>query len=72
MERERIRDRRNESYPARQDDDEPIRDKTQANKGTVDETEANPDIDKLLDEIDELLETNTEEFVRNFQQRGGE
>ena len=28
--------------------------------------------DKLLDEIDSLLEPNAEEFVQNYQQRGGE
>ncbi len=30
------------------------------------------DLDKLLDEIDEILEQNAEEFVRNYVQRGGE
>jgi ubiquitin-like protein Pup len=30
------------------------------------------DIDELLDEIDEVLETNAEEFVRNYVQKGGE
>jgi prokaryotic ubiquitin-like protein Pup len=29
-------------------------------------------IDKLVDEIDDVLETNAEEFVRNFVQNGGE
>jgi len=28
--------------------------------------------DELLDEIDELLEENAEEFVRNYIQKGGE
>lgn len=28
--------------------------------------------DELLDEIDALLEENAEEFVKNYQQRGGE
>ncbi len=30
------------------------------------------DIDKLLDEIDEILEENAEEFVKSYVQRGGE
>ena len=30
------------------------------------------DIDAILDEIDETLETNAEEFVRGFVQKGGE
>lgn len=29
-------------------------------------------IDKLLDEIDEVLEENAEEFVKNYVQKGGE
>lgn len=30
------------------------------------------DLDDLLDEIDEVLEDNAEEFVRNYVQKGGE
>lgn len=30
------------------------------------------DLDGLLDEIDEVLETNAEEFVRGYVQKGGE
>ncbi|HKO31518.1 MAG TPA: ubiquitin-like protein Pup [Nitrospiraceae bacterium] len=30
------------------------------------------DLDNLVDVIDGVLETNAEEFVRNYQQRGGE
>ena len=30
------------------------------------------DIDSILDDIDEALETNAEEFVRGFVQKGGE
>jgi ubiquitin-like protein Pup len=30
------------------------------------------DIDKLLDEIDDVLEENAEEFVKSYVQRGGE
>lgn len=30
------------------------------------------DIDKLLDEIDDILEENAEDFVKSYVQRGGE
>jgi prokaryotic ubiquitin-like protein Pup len=30
------------------------------------------DIDAMLDEIDDVLETNSEDFVRSFVQKGGE
>lgn len=30
------------------------------------------DMDELLDEIDEVLESNAEEFVRSYIQKGGE
>lgn len=30
------------------------------------------DVDDILDEIDEVLETNAEDFVRSFIQKGGQ
>ncbi len=30
------------------------------------------DLDKLMDEIDEVLEENAEEFVKSYVQRGGQ
>jgi len=30
------------------------------------------ELDNLLDEIDEVLETNAEDFVRSFVQKGGQ
>ena len=30
------------------------------------------DVDAILDDIDEVLESNAEEFVRGFVQKGGE
>ena len=30
------------------------------------------DVDAILDEIDEVLETNAEDFVKSFIQKGGE
>mgnify|MGYP001307707158 FL=1 len=37
---------------------------------TVEELKA--ELDDLLDEIDGVLETNAEEFVKNYVQKGGE
>ncbi|HKH88942.1 MAG TPA: ubiquitin-like protein Pup [Acidimicrobiales bacterium] len=54
----------------------------QSREGTVEEEEApasaergerlKAEIDDLLDEIDEVLEDNAEEFVRNYVQKGGQ
>lgn len=35
-------------------------------------TKATDDLDRLLDEIDDVLEENAEEFVKGYVQRGGE
>jgi ubiquitin-like protein Pup len=45
-------------------------DKAAPNPGTGDRLKA--ELDDLLDEIDEVLETNAEDFVRSFVQKGGE
>jgi prokaryotic ubiquitin-like protein Pup len=34
--------------------------------------EMTEDVDSLLDEIDDVLEENSEEFVRSYVQKGGE
>ena len=34
--------------------------------------EMTDDVDSILDEIDEVLESNSEEFVRQYIQKGGE
>lgn len=34
--------------------------------------ELDSEVDSLLDEIDEVLEVNAEEFVRSFVQKGGQ
>ncbi|HEU4488424.1 MAG TPA: ubiquitin-like protein Pup [Actinomycetota bacterium] len=34
--------------------------------------DATKDVDELLDEIDEVLETNAEDFVRSYIQKGGQ
>lgn len=40
--------------------------------GQVNAQADNADLDDLLDEIDGVLETNAEEFVRSFVQKGGQ
>lgn len=51
-------------------DDEP----TQDGFGQVSATNAarDADLDSVLDEIDGVLESNAEEFVRGFVQKGGQ
>lgn len=47
----------------------------QASEVNVDVTKGDQlkaDLDDLLDEIDEVLEENAEEFVRNYVQKGGQ
>ena len=62
-EREQIR------RPAPRTDDEVVHDATASSaKGN----ELKADIDDLLDEIDDVLETNAEEFVKNYVQKGGQ
>jgi prokaryotic ubiquitin-like protein Pup len=34
--------------------------------------EMTEDVDSILDEIDEVLESNAEDFVRSYVQKGGE
>jgi prokaryotic ubiquitin-like protein Pup len=34
--------------------------------------EMSDDVDSILDEIDEVLESNAEDFVRSYVQKGGE
>lgn len=38
---------------------------------TVEEVDTS-EVDELLDDIDEVLEENAEEFVKNYVQKGGE
>ncbi len=51
----------------------PKKDEEEVQAGSGEQTEASAsDIDELLDEIDEVLETNSEEFVRSYVQKGGQ
>lgn len=39
---------------------------------TTRKAELDSEVDSLLDEIDDVLEVNAEEFVRSFVQKGGQ
>ena len=55
--------------PARQDEVEEIED-APARSESGEKLKA--ELDDLLDEIDEVLETNAEDFVKSYIQKGGE
>ena len=53
-----------------QDDEEP---EAQAGEDVAERKEKlDEDIDAILDDIDEVLESNAEEFVRSYVQKGGQ
>jgi ubiquitin-like protein Pup len=54
--------------PRRDDGDEAPPPAAPAAQGQV----KDDDVDAILDEIDEVLENNAEEFVKGFVQKGGE
>lgn len=41
-------------------------------EGTERREKLGEDVDAMLDEIDDVLETNAEDFVKSFVQKGGE
>jgi ubiquitin-like protein Pup len=43
-----------------------------ADSATERKEKLDDDVDAILDDIDEVLESNAEEFVRGFVQKGGE
>jgi ubiquitin-like protein Pup len=53
---------------------EPRTDETLSTGGSenVNSSELTSDLDDLLDEIDQVLETNAEEFVKSYVQKGGQ
>lgn len=53
--------------------DQPAREEAKPNPKVVEAgKKLKDDIDKLVDEIDDVLEKNAEEFVKNYVQKGGE
>ncbi|MFN8098347.1 MAG: ubiquitin-like protein Pup [Dermatophilaceae bacterium] len=51
------------------DGDEPT---DEGGQVTADKAKLDADVDSVLDEIDGVLESNAEEFVRSFVQKGGQ
>lgn len=64
------------SRPQRQHEDEVDQDRQSTAEPTGDVSERHEklteDVDAILDEIDDVLETNAEDFVRAFVQKGGQ
>ena len=50
----------------------PTKDKEKAPEEQKTTDAKSSDVDELLDEIDEVLEVNAEEFVRSYVQKGGQ
>jgi ubiquitin-like protein Pup len=53
------------------EDQEPV-ESAPADADTERKEKLDDDVDAILDEIDEVLESNAEEFVRGFVQKGGQ
>lgn len=66
-EREQIR---KPTPPVREETSSPSKRETHARSERGEEIKA--ELDDLLDEIDTVLETNAEEFVKSYIQKGGE
>jgi prokaryotic ubiquitin-like protein Pup len=60
-----------ERVNTRRDDEEPADDAAPA-PATPAAQARDADVDALLDEIDDVLESNAEQFVRGFVQKGGQ
>jgi ubiquitin-like protein Pup len=61
-----------QNRPQRQQDDE-VEETVEANSDVAERHEKlTEDVDAILDEIDDVLETNAEDFVRAFVQKGGQ
>jgi ubiquitin-like protein Pup len=60
----------NQIKRTRRDEDQVEQDNTVTS--TRNNAELDSDVDSLLDEIDEILEVNAEDFVKSFVQKGGQ
>jgi prokaryotic ubiquitin-like protein Pup len=63
-----------QSRPQRQNDEaDEVQTSAESNTDVAERREKlTEDVDAILDEIDEVLETNAEDFVRAFVQKGGQ
>ena len=61
-----------QSRPQRQHEDE-VEETTESSTDVAERHEKlTEDVDAILDDIDDVLETNAEDFVRAFVQKGGQ
>ena len=63
-------ERQQKSKPTTSRDSETVEESVPAVTESGDKLKA--ELDDLLDEIDEVLETNAEDFVKSYVQKGGE
>ncbi|KQY64478.1 MULTISPECIES: ubiquitin-like protein Pup [unclassified Nocardioides] len=61
-----------QKQPKKSTEDTPVEEETVAPEVTERKEQLDEDIDAILDEIDDVLETNAEDFVKSFIQKGGE
>jgi ubiquitin-like protein Pup len=54
------------------EDEAPVAPPAGDGQAQADKEKLDDDIDAILDEIDEVLESNAEDFVKSFIQKGGE
>lgn len=67
------RDSGEQQHRSRSEDADQVEETTAPSSDLAARKEAlDADIDAILDDIDEALETNAEEFVRGFVQKGGQ
>ena len=62
--------RKQKTTPSRTTDDDVVDDAAPAVSESGEKLKA--ELDDLLDEIDEVLETNAEDFVKSYVQKGGQ
>jgi prokaryotic ubiquitin-like protein Pup len=62
--------RKQKTNPSRTTDDELVEEAAPAVSESGEKLKA--ELDDLLDEIDEVLETNAEDFVKSYVQKGGQ
>ena len=68
MESQKYFDSEDESDSAKSIEDDAAIEK----ESSIDSSELSSDLDDLLDEIDQVLESNAEEFVKSYVQKGGQ
>ncbi|KRF17180.1 ubiquitin [Nocardioides sp. Soil797] len=63
-----------QKQPKKSTEETPVEEESVAPEGAVAERkeQLDEDVDAILDEIDDVLETNAEDFVKSFIQKGGE